>query len=315
MTPDVQIRWLDGAGHSSGGVESLDRIEAGASVWVDVSNPDLATLQAIAERFPLHPLAIEDCLHFPQRPKLESYDGALFFIWITPVGTSGEIRKQEIDVFLGSDWIVTVHREPFDALRRVAGEAEHHLALGPDWLLHAVLDGLVDDVFPVVDSIGDHLEDLQDEMLERADQSHLEELFKMRRELIDVHKALGPERDALFGLVRERELVSEEAYRYFQDVGDHLARLMDTVETYREMAALAMDLYLSSASNRMNQVMKQLTIVATIFMPLTLITGIYGMNFRNLPELTWRYGYFGVLAAMGVVVIVMLTEFKRRGWW
>lgn len=311
----VSVRWLSDAGLEHGTLEDVPRALDSPCVWVDVLGAEESTLLALSEHFTMHPLSIEDCLHFPQRPKLDGNDGSLFMIWIAPFSRGDEIVTSELDVFLGERWLVTVHHESLAAVDAVVAEAPGHLELGPDWLLHALIDRLVDDIFPVVDELSDRLDQLQDDMLERAERTQLEQLYDTRRDLLKMHKLVAPERDLLRALVRDREVVSQEAYRYFQDVSDHLARVEDSIDTYREVAAAAMDIYLSAQSNRMNAIMKQLTIVATIFMPLTLITGVYGMNFRYLPELGWKYGYFGVLAGMFVIAAAMLAFFKSRDWW
>ena len=311
----VTVRWLEGGEMHTGGSSDLARARAASCSWVDVLDADLETLGSIAAHYAMHPLSVEDCLHFPQRPKLDSYDGSLFLVWLTPHGQAEGRQMHEMDAFLGSGWLVTVHRDRLPGLESVAADAGNSLRLGADWALHSILDRLVDDVFPLVDQVSERLESLQDEMLQRASQAHLVELYTIRRELLSLHKAIAPERDALRALVRATEVISPEAYRYFQDVADHLARVEDTIDLYREVAASSMDVYLSAQSNRMNQVMKQLTIVATIFMPLTLITGIYGMNFRYFPELSWRFAYPGVLGAMLLIAVSMLLYFRRKEWW
>ncbi len=316
MSAEVTVRWLDDGQVRAGGIESLEAAVAAESAWVDVLAPDQGTMAKIASVFGLHPLAVEDTLHFPQRPKIDAYDGTLFLIWIAPTEViDDDVRMQEIDAFMTRQALVTVHREPCPSIDRVAEEPQLYMTRGTDWTLHAIIDRLTDSAFPLVDAIGGRLEDIEDVMLEEASHEHLEELHRLRRVLLTVHRAMGPERDVLRELARQRDLVSEEAYHYFTDVGDHLARVEDALDTYREVASSAMDIYLSSVSNRTNAIMKQLTVVATIFMPLTLISGIYGMNFRYLPELQWRYGYFGVLVGMSGIVAVMLLFFKRRGWW
>ncbi|MBN2404339.1 MAG: magnesium/cobalt transporter CorA [Coriobacteriia bacterium] len=315
MAAEVTVRWLGADGVSVGTLADIDKAVGTPSVWIDVARADEASLVALAAYYPLHPLTIEDCLHFPQRPKIDVYEDSVFLVWVTPHGESGGAELQEIDVFLGDGWLITAHQGRSRALEALAEEAAIHLPRGADWLLHAIVDRLVDDVFPVLDAFGDQLDEIQDEMLEHAEHGQLERLYVLRRQLLHMHKTIAPERDSLRVLVRERNLVSEEAYRYFQDVADHLARVEDTIDTYREVATGATDIYLSAQSNRMNAIMKHLTIVATIFMPLTLITGIYGMNFRILPELGWRYGYFGVLVAMVMITAGMLIFFKKRDWW
>ncbi len=261
MQPVVEVRWFEAGAVRMGGVGDLGIARASGSVWVDVLRPDEPVFSALAEHFPMHALAIEDCLHFPQRPKLESYGDSLFFIWVVPVGVGDEPERREVGVFLGPEWLVTAHRERLDGVEAIKAEVAGRLAMGNDWLVHAIIDRLVDDVFPVVDVIGDRLETLQDEMLADARPAHFNELYALRRQLLDLHKTVAPERDVLRGLVRERELVSEEAYRYFQDVADHLARVEDAIDVYREVASSAVDIYLSSGSNRMNRIMKQLTVV------------------------------------------------------
>lgn len=315
---EIVVRALFDGRLAVGGAELLPELGDASCVWVDVFPSGEDVMTQIARAFPLHPLAIEDCLHFPQRPKLESYGDHLFLIWIIPQTADHDgLRMLELDAFLGERWLITVHREPLDAVDRVATEAASHLARGADWTLHAVLDLTVDKVFPILDQVGDTLEDLEDRMLERADRQDLAELLAAKRLLVALHRAVAPERDIVRELVREEALVSAEAYRYFQDVGDHLARVQDGVETYRDVAGGAMDVYLSSVSNRLNAIMKQLTVVATIFMPLTLISGIYGMNLlRGMwPPYEAAWSFAAVIAGMGAIALVMGFYFRRKNWW
>lgn len=312
---EVQVRWLEGDRLRTGGLDDLAAAAATTS-WIDVHNADEDTLAIIARHLPMHPLAIEDCLHFPQRPKLDVYPDTTFLIWIVPELPDGAgIVPRELDVFLGREHLITVHREPFAAIEKVAHSAREFLSRGVEWTLHGILDLTVDGMFPLVDALADELEELEDLMLEDARPEHLERLYGAKRALVQLHKVVGPERDGVRGLARLEAFVAPEAYMYFQDIGDHLARVADSVDTYREVASGTMDIYLSSVSNRMNLIMKQLTVIATIFMPLTLISGIYGMNFHYMPELEWRFGYFGILGFMALIVLWMLWFFKRRKWW
>lgn len=289
---------------------------AGSTIWVDVLSPDEATLRAISATLPIHPLALEDCLHFPQRPKLDVYEDSTFLVWLLPELPDGAgIVSRELDVFLGREHVITVHREQIAAVDKIAAHAEDYLGRGVEWTLHGILDLAVDGMFPLVEELADSLEDLEDIMLQDARPQHLEQLYGAKRALVQLHKVVGPERDAIRGLARLEAFVAPDAYMYFQDIGDHLARVADSVDTYREVASGTMDIYLSSVSNRMNMIMKQLTVIATIFMPLTLISGIYGMNFRYMPELEWRFGYFAVLGGMLTIVAGMLWFFRRRKWW
>ena len=316
MASKVTVRWTEGADLRVGGPERLREARQAGHVWVDVLDADESALAPLAAEFGLHPLAVEDCLHYPQRPKIDVYPGNVFLIWLAPDGLESLYRDSyhELDMFISEDFLITVHREPIAAIDAVAVDAVC-CTIGPEWTAHAILDRLVDGLLPLVEAVADRLEELEDLMLDGAEKSHLESLHSARRRLVALHKVVGPERDIIRGLARAEGYVSEDAYRYFTDIGDHLARVQDSIETYREVASAAMDIYLSSVSNRMNVVMKQLTVVATIFMPLTLISGIYGMNFQYFPEISWRYGYFTVLVAMGLIAAGMIITFKRRGWW
>lgn len=316
MSAAVTVRWVEDGALRSGGLDALVSVPADATVWVDVLDPDEATLHALAERFPMHPLAIEDCLHFPQRPKIDVYPDSTFLIWLIPVLVDSDgVQTHELDAFLGEEHLVTVHRERIQAIDAVAEEAAAFLSRGVEWTVHAILDRAVDALFPALEQIADALEELEDAMLANAEREHLARLYQAKRALVQLHKIVVPERDVVRGLARAEAFVEPDAYMYFQDIGDHLARAIDSIETYRDVASGAMDIYLSAQSNRMNEIMKQLTVIATIFMPLTLISSIYGMNFRYMPELEWRYGYFAVLVAMAAIAVWMVWFFRRRRWW
>jgi magnesium transporter len=272
-------------------------------------------MRLVASTFGLHPLAVEDVLKDGQRPKLDSYDCGPFIVWIVPDESEGRIRSTEIDIFLGKESIVTCHSKPVLALDQVAADVAGPLRKGSCWVLHAIVDHAVDELLPIIDRVGDEVDTLEDRIMRLARKEDLQRLQYARRRLRAAHRVLGPERDVLRGLVREEAFVTVEAYRYFQDVGDHLARAEDALETVRDIASGAMDIYLSAVSNNLNVVMKRLTVVATIFMPGTLIAGVYGMNFQHMPELAWRYGY---LWAWGLIVLItgsMLYYFKRSDWW
>ncbi|MBN1192099.1 MAG: magnesium/cobalt transporter CorA [Coriobacteriia bacterium] len=315
MAAQITARWVAEGVLRSDGLDGLPA-DCSGPIWIDVSEPDGAALEAVSARFPLPPLAMEDCLHFPQRPKMDAYHDVTFMIWILPQVLSGDgMTTHELDVFLGEEHLITVHRADVPALDRVISHAEAYLERGVEWTLHAILDAAVDEIFPIVEILSDELEQLEDLMLGDARPEQLQRLYVAKRALVALHKVVGPERDVVRGLARLEAFVEPDAYMYFQDVGDHLARVADQIDTYREVASGTMDIYLSAQSNRMNQIMKQLTVVATIFMPLTLISGIYGMNFRYMPELGWRLGYFGALLLMALVAVGMFAYFRRKEWW
>jgi magnesium transporter len=317
MAPVITVRWIESGVMRSDGMKTLPTNLTGA-VWIDVLEPDIDALAAVGARFDLPPLAVEDCLHFPQRPKIDVYPDVTFLVWLLPWITPGDgVSASELDVFLGKESLVTVHKEPIVAIDRIAENAEEYLKRGVEWMLHAILDVAVDESFPVVEVLSDELEVLEDLMLSDARPSNLQRLYAAKRSLVNLHKIIGPERDVLRGLARLEAFVEPDAYMYFQDIGDHLARVADEIDTYRDVASGTMDIYLSSVSNRMNAIMKQLTIIATIFMPLTLMSGIYGMNITvgMWPPIDKVWSFPLVIGSMLAITVWMLWIFRRRDWW
>jgi len=316
---EVVVRWLDAEGIArTGGLQDLADCREAPWRWVDVTKVSEEVLQVLGEEFELHPLLVEDALHRQPRPKLDTFPDGIFLAWITAVRPQGDgIETHEFDAFLGRAYLITIHENHADVVDDVAAEAQRIMALGPDWLLHAIIDRLVDSVLPVTDGIGDELDDLEEKLLGVPRTENLKSLYTIRRQLVQLHRIVAPERDILRGLARERSIVSEEAYRYFQDVADHLAHVEDSIETYRDVGSAAMDIYLSAQSNRMNEIMKQLTVVATIFMPLTLVSGIYGMNvIRGMwPPVTATWSFAAIMAAMLGIGVAMSLYFRRKNWW
>jgi magnesium transporter len=320
---EVVVRWLDSDGAlQSGGEADVDVArQSGASwVWADVTKPDTHMLAGICGKFGFHELALEDVEHSQHRAKLDGYPNGLFLVWLTPEHPRGDnVTVGELDVFVGKDYLVTVHATSNKAIDAVAGDALRLMQAGPAWALHKIIDLLVDSTLPLIDRIGEQLSGIEDKMLSSPRQDDLLSLHRVRRQLVRLHRIVAPERDMLRGLARTSDVVSEDAYRYFQDVGDHLARALDSIETYQDVAASVMDVYLSAQNNRMNEIMKQLTVVATIFMPLTLISGIYGMN---LTAGMWppsgdvsRWSFWAVMILMLAIATSMALYFRRKNWW
>jgi len=316
----VAVRWIDSDGEFHLGDEtSLAESLSADWVWVDVLEPGQATIDNLAAAFELHPLAVEDLVHPQSRAKLDIYPGSLYFAWLTPRHREGDgVVVDELDVLLGQKYLLTVHDGLIPAIEHIATEAGKTLRSGADWTLHAIIDLQVDTTMPLVDDIGEELNMIEDAMLESSPrQEDLRNLHQVRRQLVRLHRIVAPERDVLHALARERDVVSEEAYRYFLDVADHVARVLDSIETYQDVGASVMDVYLSAQNNRMNEIMKQLTVVATIFMPLTLISGIYGMNLvvGMEPSPLNPSSFWIVVASMLAIAAVMSAYFRKKKWW
>jgi magnesium transporter len=316
---ETTVTWhaLPGVVRSAGLDALAEARSEGPWVWVDVTHPTPESFGPLIEAFGLHPLAVEDALHVQVRPKVDTFSDAIFFAWLTPLGSAADYAVSELDVFLGKDFIITAHSVDGGISAHLGLDIDDAMSKGPDWLAHALVDRLVDGVLAIVDDLGDSLEGLEDSMLGQPRPQDLEALYRVRRRLVAMHRIVSPERDIVRTLARERDVVGEDAYRYFQDVGDHLARVDDSIETYRDVAAGVMDIYLSAQSNRMNEIMKQLTAVATIFMPLTLLSGIYGMNVvRGMwPPISATWSFGAVVGSMVVIALWMSWYFRRRNWW
>ncbi|MGE5189631.1 MAG: magnesium/cobalt transporter CorA [Gemmatimonadota bacterium] len=292
-------------------------------LWLDVAGlSDPAVVKAIGDRFGFHPLALEDVLNIPQRPKVERFGGHLLVIL-------REIRypeePEQVSLFLGDRLVVTFQERPGDSfepvrerLRKGVGRIR---ALGPDFLAYALCDAVLDAFFPTLEKLGDEVERLEERVIAFPVPETFREIRRVKQQLLQVRRAVWPARDAMNELLREESaLVGAETKVFLRDCYDHTVQVMDMVETYREMTSGLVDEYMSSVSNRMNEIMKVLTVIATLFIPLTFVVGIYGMNFDraaspyNMPELGWRYGYPAVLAVMAVLAAGMLYYFRRRKW-
>lgn len=318
----ICARWLVADGTASqGDLAAYDQDSGTSWVWVDVVDPSEAAIDELTRRFGFHALHAEDALHPQDRPKIDQYDSGLFIVWLHPTRAQGEtLVVSELDVFIGRDHLVTVRRsEDGAALGDVVERVASCLREGPAWMLHNIIDLLVDSTIPLVDSIGESLTSIEDAMLDNPRQTDLKELHVVRRQLVRAHRILAPERDLLRELARERDVISDDAYRYFQDVGDHVTSALESVETYQDVGASVMDVYLSAQSNRMNEIMKQLTVVATIFMPLTMISGIYGMN---VTAGMWPpagdatpWSFWAVVGGLAALALGMAAYFRKKNWW
>lgn len=289
-------------------------------LWLDVDGlGDAAVLEQVAALFRFHPLALEDVVNTHQRAKVESYDEHEFVVLRNP--EVGELLDTEqLALFVGRNYVVTFQERAgdwFDPVRaRLQNPSGRLRQGGPDYLAYALIDAVIDAYFPILERHGEGLEALEDQLLGHpVPAGVMAELQRSRRDLLTLRRAIWPLREVVNGLMREEcRRVTAATRVYLRDCYDHVAQLIDLVETDRELSANLMELYLSSTSQRLNEVMKVLTVIATIFIPLTFVVGVYGMNFRYMPELEWRYGYFATLAAMGGMALGMLWWFRRRGW-
>lgn len=288
-------------------------------LWLDLDDPMSKSLDELAARYGFHELAIEDCRHGIQPAKIDYYTGYSFVIINTTHYTDQpcELKLREIDVFLGPDYVVTVH---FGISNAVA-DVEHRIATGaktlqhPDQVLHAVVDTVVDRYLPTLDSIGDTIDRVEDDLLIHPDVKLLETIFDLKRGLLQFRRAVASQRELLNVLIRDSSpLIREEMHIYFRDVYDHAVRAMDLVETYRDLLSGSLDIYLTQMANRTNDIVKGLTILATIMLPLTLVTGYFGMNFEYIPTLKDPNGIWYVTAVLLGTTISMLAYFKYKKW-
>ncbi len=297
---------------------------SGRTLWIDVSGlADTEAVRAIGERFGLHPLAISDVVHTHQRPKTEAYKDYILTVLRAPAG-GPPFESEQISFVIGDGFLLTFQERPgdcFDAVReRLRQGGPRIRGGGPGYLAYALMDALVDAYFPVLERYGDAAEQLEEQVIEAPDPHFVADIHLLKRELLDVRRALWPQREAINALLRDdMPIMTPEIRTYLRDCADHTFQLIDMVEIYREIVQGLIDLHLSSVSNRMNEVMKVLTIIATIFIPMTFIVGLYGMNFDraspwNMPELGWRYGYLFALGLMAASAGSMLTLFWRMGW-
>jgi magnesium transporter len=295
--------------------------------WIHIQgHPTPDTLQEFAPLFELHPLALEDILNTGQRPKLETYGSQLFIITSLPVMRDDRVVSEQISMFAGKGYIISFHlgeSDPFKLVRkRLQLQTGKIRSRKADYLLYCLLDVIIDEGFPVLEDFGEQVEDLEEELLGVPGRDTLIKLHAIKRELLFLRRRLWPQRELLNKLIRdENELLSEETTLYLRDCYDHTVQIMDLLETYRDMTASMLDVYLSSISYRLNDVMRVLTVIATIFIPLTFIVGLYGMNFTvntnspwAMPELYWYYGYPLLWLLMLAIAGGMILFFRRKGW-
>ncbi|PLR94177.1 magnesium/cobalt transporter CorA [Bacillus sp. T33-2] len=297
---------------------SIDEVLSGDYkwYWIDFNNPTMYEAEHLRTPLNFHPLAIEDCIHTLQRPKLDYYEDCTFFV--TQALRPGSFTRDEVDLFLGANYIVTFHKHPCIEIDEVWNRLQSSKTpekWDPSQVLYHVLDQIVDNYFPALYSIEDNLNEIDENSKGRTMEYLLENLFDTRHDLVSLRQTVTPMRDLVYRMINSQRLegILEKKY-YFSDIHDHLLKLTEMIEANRELTTDIRDSYLSINSHQTNRVMKVLTVITTIFMPLTFIAGIYGMNFENMPELTWKYGYFLVLFVMLAIGVGMALWFRKKGW-
>jgi len=298
-------------------VEQL--LARGRFFWLDLAKPNADDFEILRDLFRFHPLAIEDSEHFGQRAKIDDYDDFVFLVLYGAV--PDDDRLVEVHCFYSERFLITVHRDEspaFTELRRRYAKRTKPIDR-PSLLLYRIVDSLVDSFFPILADFDDRIDELENGIFDRADDQQLQQIFQMKRLLVGMRKAITPQRDTfarLIGGVAELPGLTAEDERYFRDVYDHLIRISDLVDSYRDLLTGAMDVYLSTVSNRLNTVMKQLTIIATIFLPLSWLTGFFGQNFGfEVRHITGWGTFVGLgLGSELVALAALLAYFKRRRW-
>jgi magnesium transporter len=327
-----------GVFHPSTGVTELRRALTAphSMIWLDVTAPTDKDAAFLRDEFKFHPLAIEDAVRAHERPKVDAYGpldangnqgatsegqpGYYFVVFYAASydAASDCIGIRAVNLFIGLNYLVTVHADEIPeigevmALWSAAGSPLNH-QVGA--LVHALLDALVDNYFPLMDQVADRVEDLEDTIFAHFSNESIQTIFSLKKDLLNLRRVVAPERDVLNVLLRRQlSIFKPDEIAYLQDVYDHIVRVTDNVDTYRDLLSSALDSYLSLQSNNLNQVMKLLTMASIVLMTNALIAGIYGMNFHNIPELAWPFGYFWALSLMGLCTVVLVLYFRRKNW-
>jgi len=290
--------------------------------WINIDGiHQVGIMEKIANHFGIHSLVMEDILNTGQRPKMDDLEDYVYVVlkMLNYNEEDDEIDAEQISIILGQNLVISFQekeRDVFEPIReRIRKNKGRIRKKGADYLAYALLDSVVDNYFTILEKIGERIEFLEEELVENPSTKTLQEIHRLKREMIFLRKSIWPLREVISGLERgESSLIKETTVIYLRDVYDHTIQVIDTVETFKDMLSGILDVYLSSISNKMNEVMKVLTIIATIFIPLTFLAGVYGMNFRYMPELEWRWGYFAVLFLMAVVGIGMVIYVRKKKW-
>ncbi|KYK25601.1 MAG: magnesium transporter [Candidatus Proteinoplasmatales archaeon SG8-5] len=316
----------DAEHYEEGEIKSIEELNSHVDkpevTWINVDGiHDTGIIESIGNAFKLHPSILEDIVDTEQRPRMEDFDDYIFVTlkMLVYKEKNREVTSEHISLILGPNYLITFQERPgdiFDIIRgRIRTGKGRIRQSGDDYLAYALIDTVIDQYYIILERIGEVVEEIEEELMSRPKIETLQQIYYLKREMIFLRKSVWPLREVIGGLDRsDSALIKQETGRFFRDVYDHTIQAIDMVETYRDMLSGMLDLYLSSISNRMNEVMKVLTIIATIFIPLTFIAGVYGMNFLNMPELRWEYGYYLIWLVMLIITMLMVIYFKRKRW-
>ena len=289
--------------------------------WINIDglgNPGL--IADLGKCFTIHPLILEDIFNTGQRPKMEDLDEYLYITlkMLSYIETEKKIKIEHISILIGKNFLISFQEDVgdvFDPVRERIRKDGKIRQFGPDYLAYALIDGIVDNYFSVMEKLEETVEDLEEELVANPTQDSLQKINRLKKDMIFLRKSVWPLREMINNLERSDSVLIRESTRiYLRDVYDHTIQVIDTLETFRDMVSGMIDIYLSGLSYKMNEIMKVLTLIATIFIPLTFVVGLYGMNFKNMPEIQWEFGYYSVLIVMALMVIGMLTFFRKKKW-
>lgn len=300
--------------------ECINHVKNGMVKWMNVEGIHKTELiEAIGKQYDIHSLTLEDIVHIDQRSKFEEYENYALGV-MKMITFDGHIHAEQLSLILVGETVLSFQEpfggDAFDVIRNRLRQAKGRVRkLRADYLFYALVDAVVDSYFSVIEKIGDAVEEIEEEIMNNENKSSLKKLYELKRELIFLRKQVWPMRDMINSMIRsESDFLSKDTHIFLRDLLDHSTRIIDTVETYRDLLSGIMDVYLSNASNRMNEVMKVLTIVSSIFIPVTFIVGVYGMNFDFMPELRSPYGYATVWVIMLAIMVGQIIFFKRKKW-
>ena len=298
--------------------EAISRIESDKNTWMTLTGlHNVSLIEKIGKEFNIHPLILEDILNTNQRPKIEFFENYLFIVTKLPLYDDNQVSTEQISIILGRDYLLLFEERLTDVFKPVIERLKvgkgRIRKQGCDYLAYALIDVVVDSCFPILESLGDKIEMIEGNLTADPPAETISELHTLKREIIQLRKLLWPMREIIGRMKREDfDFVSDTTRIFLNDVNDHAIQILDTIESYKDILSGLSELYLSLVSNKTNEAMKILTIIATIFIPMTFIVGIYGMNFKFMPELDWQWGYFFVWVLIVIVAIAMIIWFKRK---